>query len=212
MGGWMRRRGSRRVGAALLALGAGVAQAHGGVLGFDRFDEREDTGIFTRANQKRLDLLAIAGVTGLAAWEGSETRLGRTAWEALDAGLMTAATTETLKRAFGRPRPAENPDPGVWFAGGRHRSFPSGEVAMMAAFATPFIRNYQADTPAAWALAALPLYMANARMASQGHWLTDVVAGGAIGAGIGYYAAGRDVPLVLSLTPHGAFVGLHTRF
>lgn len=211
MGEWIRRGWGRRMGGLLLALVACASQA-GGLLGFDRFDEREDGGIFTRANQKRFDALAITGVVGLAVWEGTDTQLGRTAWQALDAGLMTAATTETLKRVFRRPRPADNPDPGTWFAGSRNRSFPSGEVAMMAAFTTPFIRSYQAENPAVWALAGLPLYMATARMASQGHWLTDVVAGGAIGAGIGYYAAGRDVPLVLSLTPHGAFVGLHSHF
>jgi undecaprenyl-diphosphatase len=126
--------------------------------------------------------------------------------------LLTAAATETMKRGFQRPRPAENPDPGAWFAGPGHRSFPSGEVAMMAAFVTPFAREYYPDHPEALALLALPGYMAKARMASQGHWMTDVLAGGAIGVAVGYYSTTRDTPLVLAITPHRAFIGLHYRF
>lgn len=204
---------SRTIAALALALAAaGALPAHAQLTWLDRYDEREDSGIFSRANQKRIDNLAIAGVVGLALLEGTDTRLGRTAWQALDAALVTAAATETMKRAFTRPRPAEDPHAGVWFAGGSHRSFPSGEVAMMAAFATPFVVAYKGDTPAAWALAAVPLYMAKARMASQGHWLSDVLAGGAIGAGVGYLASKRDVPLVLSVTGRTKFVGLRYRF
>ncbi|MEJ8836959.1 phosphatase PAP2 family protein [Ramlibacter sp. AN1133] len=198
--------------AALLAVVAAAPARADFWKTIDRFDEREDGGIFSRANQKRADLLAIGGVVGLALWEGSETRLGRTAWQSMDAALMTAASTETLKRVFHRPRPIDNPDPGVWFAGSKNRSFPSGEVAMMAAFVTPFIREYHADNPGAWALAAIPLTMAKGRMAAQAHWLTDVVAGGAIGAGVGYYAGGRETPLVLSIGRNHAFVGLRYRF
>ncbi|MBC5763202.1 phosphatase PAP2 family protein [Ramlibacter albus] len=203
---------NRTIAALALALAAVALPAHAQLAWLDRYDEREDSGIFSRANQKRIDNVAIAGVVGLALVEGTDTRLGRTAWQALDAALVTAAATESMKRAFTRPRPAEEPDAGVWFAGGRHRSFPSGEVAMMAAFTTPFIIAYKDEKPAVWALAALPVYMAKARMASQGHWLSDVLAGGAIGAGVGYLAARRDVPLVLAVTGRTAFVGLRYRF
>lgn len=206
------RWGAARAAAAGLLLLLAAAAAHAGWKGFDQFDEREDSGIFSRANQKRLDNLAIAGVVGLAVVEGTETKLGRTAWQALDAALLTAATTESMKRIFTRPRPVENPDPGAWFAGGRHRSFPSGEVAMMAAFTTPFILAYKDEHPAAWALAAVPLYMAKGRMASQAHWLTDVAAGAAIGAGMGYFSARRNVPLVLSVVGRTTFIGVRYRF
>jgi membrane-associated phospholipid phosphatase len=200
--------------AALLGLAVAVlpARAHAQLFGLDRFDEREDTGIWSRSNQKRLDALVITGVVGLALAEGTENRLGRTAWQATDAALMTAATTEVMKRVFGRPRPSQNQDPTVWFQGSDFRSFPSGEVAMMAAFTTPFIITYQDEHPAVWALAALPLYMAGARMKSQGHWLTDVMAGGAIGAAYGWYATQRDTPLVLSVTKHSVFIGLRYRY
>ena len=203
----------RTVGvAALLAVAAAAPARADFWKSIDHFPERDDSGIFSRSNQKRADALAIGGVVGLALWEGSESRLGRTAWQSVDAALMTAASTETLKRVFQRPRPIDNPDPSVWFAGSNNRSFPSGEVAMMAAFVTPFIREYHADHPAAWALAVIPVYMGKARMASQAHWLTDVIAGGAIGTGVGYYSGGRETPLVLSIGRTHTFVGLRYRF
>jgi len=205
--------GWRQAGAALLLALAAATPAHAlDLWKIDSYDEREDGGLLSRPNQKRIDALAIGSVVGLALWEGSGTRLGRTAWQSVDAALLTSAMTETLKRAFQRPRPAQNPDPRVWFDGPGHRSFPSGEVAMMAAFVTPFAREYYPDHPAVLGLLALPVYMARGRMASQGHWMTDVLAGGAIGTAVGYYASTRDTPLVLSITGHGAFVGLHYRF
>lgn len=48
---------------------------------------------------------AVAG----AVWEGGETRLGYTYWEALDAGAL--ASGEAAKRAFTRERPIEGNDP-----------------------------------------------------------------------------------------------------
>jgi undecaprenyl-diphosphatase len=198
--------------AALLAVFS-AAPAHADFWkSIDKVPQRDDTGILSRTNQKRADALAIGSVIGLALWEGSETRLGRTAWQGLDAALLTAATTETSKRVFRRPRPVDNPDPSVWFSDSRNRSFPSGEVAMMAAFVTPFVRQYHEDYPATWALAALPVYMARARMASQAHWLSDVVAGGAIGTAVGWYTGGRDNPLLLSIGGKHVFVGFRTRF
>ena len=205
----------RALRAALLAVLAGAVfpQARAqNLFKLDSFDEREDKGIFSRSSQKRLDSLAIMGVVGLSLFEGTENRLGRASWQALDAGVTSAVTTELMKRAFGRPRPSQNPDPSVWFAGSGNRSFPSGEVAMIAAFTTPYILAYKDDYPAVWAMAALPVYMGRARMTSQAHWLTDVIAGGAVGTGMGYLAAHREVPLVLGVTGRSVFVGLHYRF
>lgn len=208
--------GQRWLRGVILAVLAGAIPSHAWAENLlsrlDAFDEREDKGLYSRANQKRLDALAVVGVVGLALSEGTETRLGRASWQAVDAALTAAVTTELMTRAFSRPRPVQNPDPNVWFAGSGHRSFPSGEVAMMAAFTTPYIMAYQDDYPAVWALAAVPVYMGRARMASQAHWLTDVIAGGLVGTGMGYIAARRDVPLVLGLTGRSVFVGLHYRF
>lgn len=191
---------------------ATVPDHSGGFLHLDRYDEKEDRGLFSRASQKRLDVAIVAGVLGTALWEGTDTRLGRTTWQALDAMLTTAAATEAMKLVFSRPRPAQNPDPGVWFAGRGHKSFPSGETAMVTAFVTPYLLDARQDTPAAWGLLALPLYMGTARMASQGHWLTDVLVGAGIGAWLGAQAHQRERPLVLTLTGDGVFIGWKARF
>src|SRR4051794_14493931 len=180
--------------------------------GIDHFDEKEDTGIFSRQNQKRLDAIVLFGMIGTSVWEGTDTKLGLTSWQAVDATLLTAGTTEVLKRIFQRPRPSQNPDPNVWFAGRGNKSFPSGETAYMAAFVTPYIQAYQDEHPAVWGLVALPVYMGYARTLSQAHWYSDVLAGGAVGFMVGYYATQREQPLVLSITGHGVFVGWHTKF
>jgi len=84
--------------------------------------------------------------------------------------------------------------------------------AVMAAIVTPYIVAYHDEHPAVWGLEALPLYMGYSRMASQAHWLSDVLAGAAVGTVMGYYASQRTQPLVLSITGKGVFVGLHTKF
>ena len=183
------------------------------IAGLDRFDEEEARGIFTRSNQKRLDNLVLTGMVGTALIEGTDSKLGRTTWQAIDSTLTAAIATEAMKDIFQRPRPSQNPNPNVWFAGSGHKSFPSGEVAEMASFVTPYIYAYKDEHPAVWALAVLPVYMGKARMASQAHWLSDVLAGAAVGYATGYYAVQREQPLVLTLTgQHGVFVGWRTKF
>jgi len=83
---------------------------------------------------------------------------------------------------------------------------------MMTTLVTPWIMEYHSDEPMTWGLLALPLYMGRARMASQAHWLSDVVAGAAIGGLSGYLAGKRDSPLILKWNPGGGFVGLRFRF
>ena len=201
--------------AALLLLSCLLPFAHagGGPLGIDHFDEREDNGIWRRGNQRALEAVLLTGMVGTALWEGTDNQLGKTSWQAIDATLAAVVTTEVMKRAFQRPRPAQDPDPNHWFRGSGNHSFPSDEVATVTAIVTPYIYNYHEEYPAVWALAAAPAYMAIARTKSQAHWLSDVVAGAAIGAGVGYWASRRDKPLVLVVAGrHGTFVGWHTKF
>lgn len=193
---------------ASLLGGAACAQLRA----IDHLDEREDTGIYARPHQKQVDAAALAAVVGLALSEGTDTRLGLASWRAIDAVLMTAGTTEVMKRVFGRPRPSQDPDPTAWFRGGNNRSFPSGEVAMVTAVAGSYILEYHEDVPQVWLLALLPAYMARARLASQAHWPTDVAAGAAVGLGYAWYARSRDTPLVLSVAGRSAFIGLRYRF
>ncbi|WP_170298679.1 phosphatase PAP2 family protein [Massilia eburnea] len=149
-------------------------------------------------------------VAGL--WEGGDSRLGRTSWQAIDATLLTAVSTGVMKRAFRRTRPSETDDPGQWFRSPHDRSFPSGEVASMAAIVTPFILEYRDDHPWVYALEALPLYDGIARVKNRGHWQSDVLVGFLIGSAAGYYTHRRNSSFTLSVMPHGVQIGYRTQW
>ena len=80
------------------------------------------------------------------------------------------------------------------------------------AVVTPFIAEYGRDHPAVWTLAALPVYVGVARLKGQAHWQTDVIAGAALGAGIGYYEYTRESAWSATVLPHGITVGFRKKF
>jgi len=181
--------------------------------GLDHRVAVDENGIWSRGVQDFVRYGAIATEIGGALWYGGDDKLGRTFWETIDSSVGSGITAEVAKRAFGRRRPRDTPDPNDWFNHGSCcRSFPSGETTLQASFVTPFIVNYAAEHPWVWALEALPAYDAIARVKSQAHWQTDVLAGWALGTGFGYWAAKRDNPLFLQVMPRGIAVGIHTRF
>ncbi|MGB7540530.1 MAG: phosphatase PAP2 family protein [Burkholderiales bacterium] len=186
---------------------ADPARAGGGPLGIDHKLSYDNSGIWKRSNQLALLDLMIAGEFVGGLWEGGESRLGKTYWQAIDASLLAGLAAQPLKYAFTRARPAQTDDPDAWFQGRGHYSFPSGEVAAVSAIVTPFVLEYGAENPAVYALEALPLYDATARMKVQAHWQTDVLAGFALGTASGYYAHHRDSPFTLSLMPNAVVVG-----
>ena len=194
------------------AAGCSADSKNGGILGLDHCDEFEATGIYSRQVQKFLDFAVIGGTLGVAVWEGTDTRTGRTAWKSVDSMATAAVTTEIMKRVFQRPRPSQSDDPDLWRQGKGNASFPSGETAMMAAFVTPVILEYRDEYPAVWGLSILPVYMAEARMASLGHWTSDVLVGAGVGIVAGKLAFTREIPVVLSLTKDGTFVGYKHRW
>ena len=210
----MRRCLRRLTGRALrpLVAVAGLACAATAGAGFDHRVEFDDSGIWSRSTQNILRYGVWATEIGGALWLGGDDKLGRTFYQSFDASVLATATSEVAKRAFGRRRPADTPDPNDWWNGSCCKSFPSSEVTLQAAFVTPIIVNYAAEHPWVWALELLPAYDAVARVKVRAHWQTDVLAGYAIGTGFGYWAAKRNDPLFLQLMPHGIAVGLHTRF
>ena len=200
---------ARLAGLAYLLLPL-CAQAASGPLGIDHRLAYDNSGIWARRDQLLLEKAVILTELGGALWLGGEDPLGKTYWRSVDSTIYTALTVEVMKHAFGRERPSQTSDPNQWFKGGQ--SFPSGEVALQASFVTPFIAEYGHDHPWVWALEALPAYDAIARMKTQGHWQTDVLAGWAVGTAWGLFAHGRLEPFFPSLMPHGVMVGLHTTF
>jgi membrane-associated phospholipid phosphatase len=194
------------------SLWTSTALAGGGPLGIDHKWGYDNSGVWKRSNQTTLQNLLVAGEFVGGMWEGGETRLGKTYWQAIDASLLAGLSAQPLKYAFTRARPSQTDDPNLWFQHGSHYSFPSGEVAAVTAIVTPFILEYGHEQPGVYALGLLPAYDAIARMKVQAHWQTDVMAGFALGAAAGYFAHNREAAFTLSMLPHGVMAGLHKVF
>jgi undecaprenyl-diphosphatase len=194
----------------VLFLVSTAALAGGGPLGIDHTVPQSDTGIWSRGNQFALLYASIAGTTGLALWEGGDTRIGKSAWQSVDSMAAAGLIANAAKPVFGRLRPSETSDPDQWRQGGK--SFPSGEVSTIAGIVTPYVFEYRQEYPWVWMLEILPAYDAIARVKSSEHWQTDVLAGFAIGTGTGYWAHGRDNPFLLGVLPHGFYTGLKKEF
>lgn len=189
------------------------AHASGGPFGIDHRVNYDDSGIWKRSYQKKFALGAAVTVIGGALFADSDSRIGRTFDQSLDAMVLTAGTTSLMKLAFSRERPIQNADPNDFFDGRGYGSFPSGEVAEISSIVTPFIAEYGHDHPAVWALALLPAYDAVARVKVQGHWQSDVLVGAAIGAAWGLYAHHRKTPLIMGLLPgRGVMIGYARKF
>ncbi len=153
---------------------------------------------------------STVGLLLLATYEGSESRLGKTTWQSLDAGLMSQVVTEGFKISTGRLRPRDTNSPNDWGQGGK--SFFSGHVSGMTALVTPFVLEYQEDYPLIHLLWALPIYQMGGRVKAQAHWQSDVVAAALVGFLSGYWAHSRDTSLLLYFNKGNTFVGLKYRF
>ena len=195
---------------ALLASASAVAS--GGPFGIDHRVHYDDSGIWKRSNQDVMIYGMIATVVGGALAFGDRDKLGDTFWRSVDALAVTGVATEGLKFTFQRERPSQTSDPDRFFAGSHAESFPSGEVAAISAAVTPFMVNYGHDHPSVYALALLPVYDAVARVKTRGHWQSDVLAGAAVGTGVGLWAAHRDLPLIIGWLPGGFQVGFIHHF
>jgi undecaprenyl-diphosphatase len=146
-------------------------------------------------------------VAGGAFAFGDHNELGDTFWRSLDAVAVSTAGAQAMKWTFQRERPSQTDNPDRFFKGIHNESFPSGEVAVLSGAVTPFIVKYGPDHPAVYALAALPLYDAIARVKVRGHWQSDVLVGAALGVGVGLWASHRDSPLIVGWLPGGFSIG-----
>lgn len=191
----------------LLTLAAGQAHA-----GFDHELPLDQNGIWARQYQTGLENGVIALEIAGSLWFGNDNELGHTFWQTIDASAISAIGATAMKHAFSRARPGQGNNPNAWFKGSGYQSFPSGEVTLQASFVTPFIANYSREYPWIWTLEALPVYDAFARMKSQAHWQTDVIAGWALGTAVGYWSTTRAIPLSVHVLPGGLSVGFSKRF
>jgi undecaprenyl-diphosphatase len=188
-------------------LASTVAEA-----GFDHEWALDQSRIWARKYQTGLEYGVIAVEVAGGLWFGNDDPLGHTFWQTIDASVLSGVGAAVLKRGFGRARPSQGRGPNAWFKGGCCESFPSGEVTLQASFVTPIIANYARQNPWVWSLAALPLYDGIARMKSQAHWQSDVIAGWALGSAVGYWTTTRATPFSVQILPRGVAVGFYKRF
>ncbi|HLX31040.1 MAG TPA: phosphatase PAP2 family protein [Casimicrobiaceae bacterium] len=80
-------------------------------------------------------------------------------------------------------------DPGKFFQGLGHYSFPSGEVAEVAGAVAPFVFEYGREHPAVYALEGSTIYDMVARVKTGSHWQSDVLVSAALGTAFGYSRA-----------------------
>lgn len=131
-------------------------------------------------------------------------RGGRVLLSLVAAGLTTTA----IKKVTGRLRPAETPDPFIFKPFSSHDAFPSGHATMAFALAT----SLSDEIHNRWASAALYAFATGtawSRMNDERHWLSDVLAGAAVG-----FTAARIVerhPPRLLVDPNGGGVRLEWR-
>jgi hypothetical protein len=200
------------LGLLLLLAAPLAAHAGGGPFGIDHEWALDENGIWARKYQTGLEYGVIAVEVSGALWLGNDDELGHTLWQTVDSSLISGLASEALKLTFSRARPEQGDDPNAWFKGHGDESFPSGEVTLQASFVTPLIVHYAHDDPWIWGLEVLPVYDAIARMKSQAHWQSDVIAGWALGTGIGYWTSTWKTPLMVRILPGGLSVGLYKRF
>ena len=191
----------------MLATTAIRSHAAGGPFGIDHLVPYDNSGIWKRTYQIDLVTGTAIFVVGGALLEGDDSKFGDTLWRSFDSIAISAATTQLMKFTFSRERPSQTSDPNRFFTGHGNQSFPSGEVAAIAGAVTPFVAEYGSDHPAIYALEALPLYDAIARVKVHGHWQSDVLVGWGVGTAAGIWAAHREHPLILSWLPGGFEVG-----
>jgi len=196
----------------LLPLGWATAHAGGGPFGIDYEWTLDQRGIWARSYQLGLRDAAIAATGFGALWLGNDDPVGHEFWQSIDAELVSGAGAEVLKYAFSRARPFQGNDPNEWFQGHGDESFPSGEVTLQASFVAPFVFDNVRAHPWVVALEILPVYDAIARMKSQAHWQSDVLASWLLGTGVGYWTTTLPVPLTVRLLPRGLSIGLDRRF
>ncbi len=129
--------------------------------------------------------LALTGGTYVFGRVSGNSTLQRTGVHALWTFLATDIATRLIKNGVGRARPLTNSGPDNFDAfqqSNDYNSFPSGHSSHAFALARTFSRELKDDAP--WVpFVAYPLatWTAVSRVMDRKHWLTDVVAGAALG-------------------------------
>lgn len=164
---------------------------------------------FAEATRQRnaARIVSYAGsIYGLAAVTGAFYFMGREKhdYRARETGLLSAEALidsliveGALKGITQRARPADGVERSEFFDGGS--SFPSGHATQAWAVAAVIANEYNDRTAVQIAAYGIASAVSVARVAAHKHYISDVVAGSALGWGIGRYvykAHHRETPLI----------------
>lgn len=131
--------------------------------------------------------LACVTIVGLLIWSLDVPRR-RTVLPLMVATILaTAGVAAAVKRLAGRVRPGFD-NAGQFLgpraaSGAKHQSFPSGHTASAVALTLVLARTYPAAGRLFWSLA---IGCAALRWVRQAHWLSDVLAGAALGYAVSH--------------------------
>lgn len=114
------------------------------------------------------------------------------AWRMVEAAGLSGVTAYALKYAAGRETPSETTDPNSWGGGGS--SFPSFHATVAFAVGTVLAEDGSDDYRWVRRVLGYGLGIATSyeRLKHNAHWLSDTVAGSALGIATGRFAVGRD--------------------
>jgi len=125
-------------------------------------------------------VFGVAGGIVVAGVVSGRPGLRRSGVRVLSAVVVAGVTTAVFKGGMGRLRPSETTDPYVFKPFTQHDAFPSGHSTMAFALATSLAEEVHNR----WVTAALyagATGTAWSRLNDHRHWLSDVMAGAAVG-------------------------------
>ncbi len=178
----------------LYALGAG-----GGLVALSVFDEQVEDRASRWGDRsamrvaERFGNRTVAPAAAFALFAGSlltrNERFQDAAFTSFEAILFAGALANALKFAVGRARPPQGDASDFRPFTPGFTSFPSGHSATAFAFLTPWLLYYPGLQTSA--LVVLAGGTAVSRLAYNVHWMTDVLAGSAIGFATAYFLTRR---------------------
>lgn len=159
------------------------------------FDAGSSSPLGPPASDELKDALPTAalflGTWGYASLIGSHTGESE-AWNMFESAGLSLVSAYALKYVIRRPGPDQTTDPNRWFSGGS--SFPSEHTTM--AFAVGTVLAESGNPEFRWIRRVIgygvgfgTVYL---RMKHNAHWLSDTVAGGALGMASAHFVMNRS--------------------
>jgi membrane-associated phospholipid phosphatase len=163
------------------------------------------TGSDPNSLRDAIPAAALVAGTWLVARITDDSFANTEAYTMLEAAGFSTVTAEALKYAAGRERPDETTDSNAWRDGGS--SFPSLHTTAAFAIGTVFAESGNDDyrwlrRAVGYGMASFTTYL---RLHDNQHWLSDTVAGAALGIATGRFSTHRRLERAhdwnLSVTP-----------